>query len=118
MPRDSCQLCREVTHCPATSVMSQDIGIVSNLRSGEALNAIRDALDHAGRPGTFWESPQTASQAGLGAKTEVPVEVKSWEQLMGDIACIATTFPRRSTAHARVDHPQTHPPWPTLSTPS
>jgi len=42
MPRDSCQLCREVTHCPATSVMSQDIGIVSNLRSGEALNAIRD----------------------------------------------------------------------------
>jgi hypothetical protein len=53
MPRDSCQLCREVTHCPATSVMSQDIGIVSNLRSGEALNAIRDALDHAGRPRNF-----------------------------------------------------------------
>lgn len=38
------------------------------------LNAIRDALD----------------RAGLGAKTEVSVEVKPWEQLMGDIAGVAT----------------------------
>ncbi|WP_460356534.1 hypothetical protein [Mycobacterium sp. ZZG] len=38
------------------------------------LNAIRDALD----------------RAGLGAKTEVSVEIKPWEQLMGDIAGVAT----------------------------
>jgi hypothetical protein len=38
------------------------------------LNAIRDALD----------------RAGLGAKTEVSVEVKPWEQLMGDITGVAT----------------------------
>jgi hypothetical protein len=38
------------------------------------LNAIRDALD----------------RAGLGAKTEVSVEVKPWEQLMGDISGVAT----------------------------
>jgi len=38
------------------------------------LNAIRDALD----------------RSGLGAKTEVSVEVKPWEQLMGDIAGVAT----------------------------
>ncbi|WP_142392648.1 hypothetical protein [Mycobacterium sp. 3519A] len=38
------------------------------------LNAIRDALD----------------RAGLGAKTEVSVEVKPWEQLMDDITGVAT----------------------------
>lgn len=38
------------------------------------LNAIRDALD----------------RAGLGAKTEVSVEVKPWEQLMGDLAGVAS----------------------------
>ncbi|MBY0290145.1 MAG: hypothetical protein K2X52_23825 [Mycobacteriaceae bacterium] len=38
------------------------------------LNAIRGALD----------------RAGLGAKTEVSVEVKPWEQLMGDITGVAT----------------------------
>jgi hypothetical protein len=38
------------------------------------LNAIRDALD----------------RSGLGAKTEVSVEVKPWEQLMGDIAGVVT----------------------------
>jgi hypothetical protein len=37
------------------------------------LNAIRDALD----------------RAGLGAKTEVTVEVKPWEQLMDDISGVA-----------------------------
>src|ERR1700739_249698 len=39
-----------------------------------ALQAIRDALDRAGIP----------------AKAEVTVELKPWEQLMGDIAGIAT----------------------------
>jgi hypothetical protein len=38
------------------------------------LNAIRDALD----------------RAGLGAKTEVSVEVKPWERLMDDITGVAT----------------------------
>jgi hypothetical protein len=38
------------------------------------LNAIRDALD----------------RAGLGAKTEVSVEVKPWEQLLGDISGVAS----------------------------
>jgi hypothetical protein len=38
------------------------------------LNAIRDALD----------------RSGLGAKSELSVVIKPWEQLMGDIAGIAT----------------------------
>ncbi|OBK18586.1 hypothetical protein [Mycobacterium asiaticum] len=38
------------------------------------LNAIRDALD----------------RAGLGAKSEVSVELRPWEQLMGNIAGVAT----------------------------
>lgn len=48
------------------------------------LNAIRDALD----------------RAGLGAKTEVSVEVRPWEQLMGDIVGVATI----SRAEHRAQH--------------
>jgi hypothetical protein len=47
------------------------------------LNAIRDALD----------------RAGLGAKTEVSLEIKPWEQLMGDIAGVATIS--RAEHHAQ-----------------
>lgn len=48
------------------------------------LNAVRDALD----------------RAGLGAKTEVSLELKPWEQLMGDIAGVATI----SRAEHRAQH--------------
>jgi len=48
------------------------------------LNAIRDALD----------------RAGLGAKTEVSMEVKPWEQLMDDIVGVASI----SRAEHRTQH--------------
>ncbi|WP_131809427.1 hypothetical protein [Mycolicibacterium iranicum] len=48
------------------------------------LHAIRDALD----------------RAGLGAKTEVSVEVKPWEQLMDDLTGVATI----SRAEHRAQH--------------
>jgi hypothetical protein len=47
------------------------------------LNAIRDALD----------------RAGLGAKAEVSLELKPWEQLMGDIAGVATISRAEHLAH-------------------
>jgi hypothetical protein len=47
------------------------------------LNAIRDALD----------------RAGLGAKAEVSLELKPWEQLMDDIAGVATISRAEHLAH-------------------
>ena len=62
------------------------------------LNAIRDALD----------------RAGLGAKTEVSVELKPYEQLLGHIAGSGPSR-ARSTGQCRVDPFSTPPPWPTRS---
>jgi hypothetical protein len=56
------------------------------------LNAIRDALD----------------RSGVGAKTEVSLEVKPWEQLMGDIAGFATIS--RAEHRARLSRPPLEPP--------
>ncbi len=47
------------------------------------LNAIRDALD----------------RAGLGAKTEVSVELKPWEQIMDDITGVASITRAEHRAH-------------------
>jgi hypothetical protein len=66
---------RERLELAADRMAKELLGIATDGQSEAVkLNAIRDALDCA----------------GLGAKTEVSVEVKPWEQLMGDIAGVAT----------------------------
>lgn len=66
---------RERLELAADRMAKELLGIATDGQSEAVkLNAIRDALD----------------RAGLGAKTEVSLEVKPWEQLMGDIAGVAT----------------------------
>lgn len=66
---------RERLELAADRMARELLGIATDGQSEAVkLNAIRDALD----------------RAGLGAKSEVSVEVKPWEQLMGDIAGVAT----------------------------
>lgn len=66
---------RERIELAADRMARELLGMATGAESEAVkLNAIRDALDCAGIP----------------AKTEVSVEVKPWEQLMGDIAGVAT----------------------------
>lgn len=66
---------RERIELAADRMARELLGIATDGQSEAVkLNAIRDALD----------------RSGLGAKTEVSLELKPWEQLMGDIAGIAT----------------------------
>ena len=73
---------RERLELAADRMARELLGTATSAES-EALNldAIRDALD----------------LSGLGAKTEVSVEVKPWEQPIGDIAGVATI--------SRAEHP-------------
>jgi hypothetical protein len=66
---------RERIELAADRMAKELLGIATDGQSEAVkLNAIRDALD----------------RAGLGAKAEVSLELKPWEQLMGDIAGVAT----------------------------
>ncbi|TAM64115.1 hypothetical protein [Mycobacterium sp.] len=66
---------KERLELAADRMAKELLGIATDGQSEAVkLNAIRDALD----------------RAGLGAKTEVSLELKPWEQLMGDIAGVAT----------------------------
>jgi hypothetical protein len=66
---------RERLELAADRMARELLGMATGAESEAVkLNAIRDALD----------------RSGLGAKTEVSVEVRPWEQLMGDIASVAT----------------------------
>ena len=74
---------------PAADRMARELLGMATSAESEALklNAIRDALD----------------RGGLGTKTEVSVELKPWEQLMGDIAGVATIS--RAEHHAQQGRP-------------
>jgi hypothetical protein len=66
---------RERIELAADRMARELLGLATGAESEAVkLNAIRDALD----------------RGGLGAKAEVSLELKPWEQLMGDIAGIAT----------------------------
>ena len=75
---------RERIELAADRMARELLGMATGAESEAVkLNAIRDALDCAGIP----------------AKTEVSVEVKPWEQLMGDIAGVATISRAEHLAH-------------------
>ena len=66
---------RERLELAADRMAKELLGMATGAESEAVkLNAIRDALD----------------RSGLGAKTEVSVEIKPWEQLMGDLTGVAT----------------------------
>ena len=70
---------RERLELAADRMARELLGMATGAESEAVkLNAIRDALD----------------RSGLGAKTAVSVEVRPWEQLMGDITVCCNDFPR------------------------
>jgi hypothetical protein len=75
---------RERLELAADRMARELLGMATGAESEAVkLNAIRDALD----------------RAGLGAKAEVSLELKPWEQLMGDIAGVATISRAEHLAH-------------------